>query len=244
MSTTAYHKRWRLDRARGISRTTDARHVAAWIRELHKQGMTSPVIAEFAGCYSQTIAAIGRGERTRTNIGLAQRILAVSPGVPENVGPDSYVPSVGAYRRIQALLAIGWTHADITARSGVSTTYILSRALRSDRPGRWVASSTHWAIARAFDEMSMTPGPSSRGAQVARSRGYAPPLAWDEETIDDPHAKPDLGSQTPGRWDARWENLDDLVALGEPRDRARERLGISLEADERRKYRQRAEGAA
>jgi len=31
----------------------------------------------------------------------------------------------------------------------------------------------------------------------AAARGWAPPLAWDDDTIDDPNATPDLGAETP-----------------------------------------------
>ncbi|WP_295694431.1 hypothetical protein, partial [Lapillicoccus sp.] len=48
-------------------------------------------------------------------------------------------------------------------------------------------------VRQVYDRLSMTPGPSPTARARAAARGYAPPLAWDDDTIDDPRALPDLG---------------------------------------------------
>ena len=45
-------------------------------------------------------------------------------------------------------------------------------------------------VARLYDELSMVAGPSTRATTEAKRKGWAPPLAWDEEDLDDPAAKP------------------------------------------------------
>lgn len=58
--------------------------------------------------------------------------------------------------------------------------------------------STRDAVRRLYDELSWTvPPPSrirSRAQRMAAARRWAPPLAWDDETIDDPKARPDRGT--------------------------------------------------
>ncbi len=45
-------------------------------------------------------------------------------------------------------------------------------------------------ISELYDRLSMTPGPSPQTRGWAKTLGYAPPLAWDEDTIDDPRSRP------------------------------------------------------
>jgi hypothetical protein len=40
--------------------------------------------------------------------------------------------------------------------------------------------------------------------------GWVPPLAWDDDTIDNPQAKPDLGEKRTIRWDERYLELREI----------------------------------
>lgn len=98
------------------------------------------------------------------------------------------VPVVGVQRRVQALACLGWSYAEISRRLGMDRTYLSKALLRST-----VEPATAAAVAALYDELSMTTCTSataSRTAAAARSHGYAPPLAWDEGTLDDPTARP------------------------------------------------------
>jgi hypothetical protein len=44
-------------------------------------------------------------------------------------------------------------------------------------------------VARIYEELSGTPGPSSSALIRARRAGWAPPLAWYGTNIDDPRAR-------------------------------------------------------
>ena len=70
-----------------------------------------------------------------------------------------------------------------------------------------LAARKHRAVTRVYDELWDTPGPSEAGRRRSRARGCPPPMAWDDDTIDDPRAVPDLGA-TP-----RGLDLDDITAL-------------------------------
>lgn len=60
----------------------------------------------------------------------------------------------------------------------------------------WTSQPTARLVRRLYDRLSMTPAPASRGATRARNdarrKGWFPPLAWDDDTIDDPVAVPCL----------------------------------------------------
>jgi hypothetical protein len=67
------------------------------------------------------------------------------------------------------------------------------QAQKSSRVHRGTAGQ----VARVYDELAMTPGPSTRARDAAARRGWVPPLAWDDDEIDDPQARPARG---PRRW--------------------------------------------
>lgn len=101
----------------------------------------------------------------------------------------SLIDRTGTLRRVQALMAMGWACRDIAARIGYARPDDLLR------PGRPILRETAERVARLYEELCMTPGPSVRARAIAARRGYAPPLAWDDDTIDDPNALPDLGGE-------------------------------------------------
>jgi hypothetical protein len=99
---------------------------------------------------------------------------------------DVKVPRTGTRRRLQALAAIGWTSTDLAVRLGVDRTAV-SENMRYEGP---VLVTTAARTRALYDELSMTPGPSAIARARALAKGWAPPLAWDDDTIDDPKAKP------------------------------------------------------
>ena len=68
----------------------------------------------------------------------------------------------------------------------------------------------------------------TRARTVAAHYGWVPPLAWDDDTIDDPGAHPDLGQPTGRDTRARVEDAIELFDAGEIPERIAARLGITL----------------
>lgn len=117
-------------------------------------------------------------------------------------GPQS-VDATGTVRRIHALMALGWRGDDIDeaiGRGGRYTVNLLTRAHTT------VHRATAQLYADAYDRLSMKLGPSVKTRQRAQAAGWAPPLAWDEDEIDDPDARP--RGQTKGR---QRDVLDEAV---------------------------------
>jgi hypothetical protein len=143
--------------------------------------------------------------RARTNAARNYRLKAYGRWTPY------VVDATGTRRRIQALLALGWTLTDLGRRLGVT-----NRAIGHYSCGarREVLAGTARDVATLYDQLSMQPGPSAITRRRARQAGWHRPLCWDDDLIDDPTFQP-VGccSETPGR--------PPNVLPGDPADLAR-----------------------
>jgi hypothetical protein len=124
------------------------------------------------------------------------------------------VPSVGTHRRLEALMAIGWSLPRLEQEAG------LNRWTLSDiRKAKKVRLETAELVKGLYDRFSMTPPVArilgekqsiERIKTIAQRNGWAPPMAWDDDLIDLPAAKPSL----PEFWtyDERCSLVRDLLA--------------------------------
>lgn len=95
------------------------------------------------------------------------------------------VDATGTRRRIQALAAIGWTFSEQARRAGVSV-QALHRYTRTETTTPVVRDRVH----RLYDELSGTPGPSKYARTTAARHGWARPIDWDDDALDDPGSAP------------------------------------------------------
>lgn len=109
-------------------------------------------------------------------------------------GRPLQVNAVGSQRRIRALQCLGWSMSAIAAHVGFSESWV-GMLLRV----KHVKPATAARVAELYDDLSMRlPETTTRDqkAAVTKARryaeraGWAPPLAWDDEAIDDPDARP------------------------------------------------------
>lgn len=165
-----------------------------------------------------------------------QRILAIRLDLADG----AKAPNVGTYRRVQALVACGWSMSKISARLGISRANFTPVAHGT----RDVTVKTARDVAALYDELWNTEPPRdghrdriaySRAVNYAAANGWAPPLAWDDDAIDDPCATPDLG-ETDGLITGRGrpaqhiaEDVEWLLSLDgiATTDQIANRLGIS-----------------
>lgn len=166
----------------------------------------------------------------------AQRLYRKRLRLAHHRGQAVRVPVIGLQRRLEALMAMGWPRHEISRRMGYTPH---SNMWLGRRDG--VLRSTYAKVTAVYDELSMIPGPSRWTRSFALSRGYAPPLAWSEESIDDPAAQPCglLSSQkgikgtpgTPITWDdLRWADVELLRGAGEEDAQIAARFGITVMA--------------
>lgn len=106
------------------------------------------------------------------------------------------IPAIGAQRRIRALMRLGWTSKDIAHAAGWANRNQVDRILNGQKgkPTSYLERATDQATRTAYDKLSMrlpamTPG-RARTRALATRRAWPSCLAWDDETIDDPNARP------------------------------------------------------
>jgi transcriptional regulator with XRE-family HTH domain len=179
------------------------------VQALRAAGVGSRRVEELSGVSRSVIQALMNGrsiygkQPSKTILAEnAQRLLAVEA----NPAAGCPVDITGTTRRLQALVAIGYTQADIAARVGITP----ANATEMFHGNRSVLLSTAIKVRGIYEELSMRPGPSGAARQRAKKLGWAPPLAWEDDTIDNPQAKPDLGEKRTIRWDERYLELRDL----------------------------------
>lgn len=164
-----------------------------------------------------------------------------------DTGRPRLIDATGSKRRIQALVALGWTYPAIAEEMGTSADLVHKLLNRYEVIRRDIAEK----IAETYEQMSMTLPPretrqqkrdASYALTVARKRGWVPPLAWDD--IDDPDERPAEPEKVDGRLsvaqvieDAEWLADDGmnltgvLFRLGIKRNTFRDQLRIKGRED-------------
>lgn len=158
------------------------------------------------------------------------------------LGRPYTVPSIGTARRVQALVALGWTFGQIGQQLGRGHDYAQKLATRADT---FVRHSTAELVADVYEQMSMSLPPRETGrdrwranyAQTAAAkRGWVPPLCWND--IDDADEQPTGLRAANTRRDLLTE-WAELEAAGESIGQAALRLGVTVGAIERAEFRAR-----
>ena len=188
----AWRKRWRIDQCRGVKRIVPADAAQAHVQQLvQRHSVTLRGIAEAAGISAWIVSDLNRGIKPSIHRDTEKAILAVTPdSILARHNADGLVLNVGGRRRIQALLVMGWRHQDLAPMLGMNTSNIIHQ------PGDWFTKRKHDAIKELYDRLWDKRGPATALSinRIAKA-GYAPPLAWDDETIDDPNTQPNLGAK-------------------------------------------------
>lgn len=146
-------------------------------------------------CYTCAAAASAYNIRRERAIAygrwhpIAEAILAVEPTLDALPG-GTVIDASGTRRRIQALVAIGWSQSKIAARLGW-TPANLSALLRRDR----TVAATARAVRDLYEELwDQAPPEDTHRDKIAAARarnhatkcGWLPPAAWDDDLIDIP----------------------------------------------------------
>lgn len=179
-----WEKQWQMDRYRGIKRYRSTDTVRAHIEWLMAQGFTCTAIAEAAGVDRGTVLNVQSGKNRMITLKIEKKIMAVTPeDIYARHSRRGYVPAVGAVRRIQALMTMGWRYKDLSAKLGFPAAKV--------GEGPWIGRAHHEAIVRLYDELWDKRGPADKGSVTkAINKGWHKPMAWDDDTIDDPNAQP------------------------------------------------------
>lgn len=206
----------------------------AYLTELVAAGWTASQIAHAAGLsavYVRTL--LGNGSKPPPATVRPATACAIAALGPESrLGPSvpdsALISPIGSIRRLQSLAAIGWPQTELCRRLGLVSPPILEA-------DRLILAGRARAIAELYRQLWDVPGPSNSAAIRARRHGAVPPAAWDDDTIDDPRARPS-GAAYPATPVSRGRGTHEYIvgevafldAAGETAENIAKRLQITL----------------
>jgi hypothetical protein len=196
-----------------------------------QHGFSIRSIADASGVAAATISELNRGVCSGLKVVTENLILSVTAEkILSRPNREGFVPNIGARRRLQALMVIGYRHSDISAKLGFNSALVLNQA------GNWISRRKHDKVKDVYGQLWNRPGPSARTRGRAASLGYLPPLAWDDESIDDPSAEPETGDTTK-KGEALVEDVEFLVRNGASAEEIEHRTGKAWPSIERQLHR-------
>lgn len=220
----------------------DAEPVREHVLDLIEYGIGYKRIADLAGVGVTGVRTLVWGRQDpgprygeipkRVGREKAEKILAVQPEI-ENMGSGRPVSAIGTHRRIQALVARGWSVSRINALLGWDPGSLHSK-MRRDK----VSVATHLAVADIYEQIWNQQPPRqewreriaySRSVRFAQRQGWLPPLAWDD--IDtDPEPPRDTVRQGRATADEVLDDVEFLLDAGESPEQVAAIVGRKLGA--------------
>lgn len=224
----------------------DAKAVRRHLIALRASGMGTRTIVQASGVGRTTVQTIlyssgtpgtdsYRPPRKRVTKQVAAAILAVKP----QLAPGALVDGIGTRRRLQALVAVGWSQTQLAKRLGWTPSNF--GVLIHGSGG--VLESTRQLVADLYEQLWDQP-PAARSISYARrvavEHGWATPMAWDDDAIDDPRARPE-GVLRPGEQPRRsaGEEIAWLAGQGYTDQDIASILGVQLDSIRRHRIHER-----
>lgn len=181
----------------------DATPAREHVQALMAAGLGHKRIAALSGVPHGAVSALlyGRYEKGRSRTPTRRiraateaRLLAVT-ATEDTLGARVGVDPTGTRRRLQALVAVGWSMSRLGRRLGVEPSNF-TRTVHGPGP---VGAATARAARNLYGELADQAPPeanhrekiaASRARNYAKARGWLSPLWWDDETIDNPDHHP------------------------------------------------------
>lgn len=166
--------------------------VRVHVQRLRDAGLGWYRIARLSGTSAWVVRNIMNADQSHVTLRNARNLLSVA--VPstahELAAPNATVPGVGTHRRLRALVAIGYSNAQLAEEIGYPTSQV-ARLFSGEFD---VSAAVARKVEEAFNRLHMIPVPdgyaSNRSRLRAARRGWFPPLAWEIDSIDDPAVRP------------------------------------------------------
>jgi transcriptional regulator with XRE-family HTH domain len=156
------------------------------INTLRAQGITLKQIHRNTGVAMITLGEITLGKRNTIQATTENRILKYNPG-PEHASPHASIDSTGTARRLQALQYNGWSQNQLAQHLGVQVAHVWKLSHQKTGATILIAKRVNTLYDELWDKHP-APGMSATIARnTARRNGWLPPLAWDEDHIDNPN---------------------------------------------------------
>lgn len=177
----------------------DAEPVRQHVHALQAAGMGWRSIAAQSGVGGTVVKKLvwgdpsrGQAPAKRVRPDTARRLLAVSLVRADH----ARVSSIGTQRRLQALVALGWSQSKLAGELGLTPANFGTTIHHSGQ----VYESTARAVRALYERLWCTPPPeathrgkiaASRARATAARYGWQLPMAWDDDTINDPNPRRD-----------------------------------------------------
>jgi len=173
----------------------DGQETKAHLRELVAAGMAFRHIVARTGLSKdalQRLHAQPDHVTCRVARSTADKLLAISARevftAYRYANESSVVDGTGSRRRLRALVAVGWPQRELAQRCDwvyEGLNYFINQEAKG------LTAGAARRVEVVFRELQLQPcGPSLKARRLAQRRGWLPPLAWDEDSIDDPYASP------------------------------------------------------
>lgn len=228
---------------RWVAKHVDPAGAREHLAKLRAAGLGIRTIEKHTGVDDSTLRALAAGQYRRIDASTAERLLAMP--LDTTVAAGAVVDGTGSRRRLQALIAIGWSESKLAAQLGL-TTFSVHWLFEGNNTTRETADSIRDLYERVWD----TPPPqdttgdkaaATRSINRAARNDWPPPLAWDDDTIDDPATEPHEARRNEKRKQRVTadvlEDLDWLRRTGAHPDTAAERVGMTRRTLEREAHR-------
>jgi hypothetical protein len=209
----------------------DAEPVREHLRKINATGMPFRAISERLGLpHDSSLQPIlwgrgqwGPGKKVRRET--AEIVLSYWPSL-DDYPDNALIDATGTQRRIQALAVHGWSRNSVARHIGMREDNF-REAIKQERVTARLARRVAAAYDDLWDQDPLDRGVSlnavSRVRAAAQRAGWHGPLAWDDDTIDDPKALPQVDAPEPvasegGNLAARWLLGEAVVLTREARN--------------------------
>lgn len=209
-ANNAYQRTRARQRGYGRAAYVDAEPARAHLRALGEAGIGWRRAAGLAGLSSSVVSKLlygraGCAPSKRIRAATAEKILAVE-ACADALADKAVVDATGTRRRLRALVAIGWTQTQLAERLGLTPNNFWPLVHVQSN----VTAARRRAVAELYDELwNKLPADDAlarKSRRYAQQHGWVPPLAWDDDQIDDPAAEP-AGVPEAGRKQGRQGKL-------------------------------------
>jgi transcriptional regulator with XRE-family HTH domain len=176
----------------------DAGPVRAHVQDLQNAGLGLKRIAVLSGVSNGALSKLMYGKRqpdgtqvpsVQVRTDTAVKLFRVTAH-PDLLGQTVCIPSSGTIRRLQALVAAGWSQSKLARELGMNPSNFTGVMVRPECQTR-----TARAVSDLYERLAPVPPPedshrdriaASRARNRASAAGWPPPLWWDPEDLDDP----------------------------------------------------------
>lgn len=233
MNASNIRRKYLRDTGRSIHRPVEK--ARQHIVQLRAAGLTDAEIRQQANLSPDPLYRIMRGHGT-IHLRTEQRILAVPvPAASEPTPCRAHVPELGTLRRLRALVADGWTAAELARRLDHRRENM--HQLLRPRPTGSVTMTIADKVARLYadlhalapEEHGVSRYYAERARALAAAQGWAPSAYWDDEDFDNPEFEPALpGSLRRNEQGAvRRAEVEHLASFGLGHEEIAARLSMS-----------------